>query len=253
MKKILKYLLFVMTTLLLIVITRYVMVLLHEWTHGTVAWLLGVKSNPFNIYYGDWTLLQVDEAVNYLQLYNSGRIWAVASIAITPIIINTLLYLSSLLIISRASIQKRKLTYQFSFWFALMNLGEVYAYIPIRTFGTHGDVGNFIRDLNLSPWLIYLPGTLLVGIATWYFLKYILPRAYYHLNILSLWLCSFYLFLVLIVYFFFFGLAGANTYGIVSHVFSWTSVALIPVFFVIFFPSRNWVVTEIETMNKAIE
>lgn len=249
MRSLVNLIVFVVMTLLLIVAARYTMVLLHEWMHGTMAWILNIKSNPFDIYYGDWTLLHVDEDVNYLELYQAGKIWTVAIIAITPIIVNALMYLFSLWIISLPVIQMQKKIYAFIFWFALMNLGEIYSYIPIRTFGSHGDVGNFLRDLNISPWFIFIPGTLMVGIATWHFFVNVLSRSYRNLDIKSTWLRSFYLFLALIVYFYAFGRSGANSYGLISQIFSWISVAIIPIIFFLCFPSRKWV-NEIINMQK---
>ena len=46
----------------------YVAILLHEWGHGLVAWLFNVKQSPFDVDYGGWALMHVDENVDYAQL-----------------------------------------------------------------------------------------------------------------------------------------------------------------------------------------
>jgi hypothetical protein len=48
----------------------YTIVLMHEWGHGTTAWLFGYKTSPFQVRYGGWLLLNCDEAVPYEQVLN---------------------------------------------------------------------------------------------------------------------------------------------------------------------------------------
>src|SRR5258706_8418240 len=52
----------------------YVCILLHEWLgHGAMAWILGQKNSPFDIYYGGWSLLHVDEQVDYNKLLATNQ------------------------------------------------------------------------------------------------------------------------------------------------------------------------------------
>jgi hypothetical protein len=215
------------------------MVLLHEWSHSTLAWIFNAKDNPFDIHYGGWLLFDVDEAVNYLALYNEGKTWIVAAIAFLPVVVNATIYALCLWFLSFPAIQSNRIIYTFLFWFTLVNLGEVYSYIPIRTFASHGDVGNFIKVLNISPWIVFIPGVLFVGIATWHLLRYSLPQTYYFLDIKPGWQRIFYLFLALLTYFYWYGHSGAYSYGIVSQIFSWASVAFIPFIFIACYPSRK--------------
>src|SRR5208283_2050211 len=98
------------------------MVLMHEWAHGTAAWLLGYKDSPFDIYYGDWTLFFVDEDVNYSIIMAANKGSHVSIIAVSALIANVILFLVSLYFLSIKSIQEKKWIYQFVFWFAIMNM-----------------------------------------------------------------------------------------------------------------------------------
>lgn len=222
---------FILFTICLIFISRYVMALTHEYSHSVLAWLLNAKSLPFDIYYGDWTLLNVDEAVDYRSLYDNGRTWTLAAIALMPTFINAIIYVICLCILLSAKKLNRWL-YAGIFWFGMLNLSEIFAYIPIRTFGTHGDMHNLQFALNISPWWIYLPGSLLVGGAIWHFFHHPIFISFNRMQ-LTVWQRLFYLFFVIFVLFFVFGSVGFSSYGDVSHVFSGTSMAFAPVLFVL--------------------
>jgi hypothetical protein len=158
-------------------------VLIHEWTHGFIAWLNNAKSNPFNIYYGDWTLLNVDEDVDYTSLLKSNKNWAVAFIAISPSIINLFLAKLSFFFMKNEFIQQRKKIFKFLFFFSAFNLSEFFSYIPIRTFTTHADIYNFNHALNLSAWVVGVPGGVIALFLIAYFFSSVLPITYKVLHI----------------------------------------------------------------------
>ncbi|MBA2650165.1 MAG: hypothetical protein H0U75_11360 [Legionella sp.] len=214
--------------------------LIHEWTHGFVAWINGLKSNPFDIYYGDWTLLNVDESVDYASLIHAGKNWVVAWIAITPIIINLLLSVYCFYLLQKNTIQKKKWFYIFCFWFSAFNLQEFFSYIPIRTFTTHADVYNFNSSLHLSPWIIgTLGGIISLMLIAYFFIK-ILPMTYSILN-LNFWTRLIYLSAILFIFFIIGGYRGASNYGFVSAMLGKISLFMIPLVFIICFPSWRWV------------
>ncbi|TAL59795.1 MAG: hypothetical protein EPN84_10580 [Legionella sp.] len=228
---------FFLLNILMVLIAFDSTILIHEWTHGFVAWLNGVKPNPFDIYYGDWTLLNVDEAVDYKSLINAKRNWAVAFIAITPITINLLLSLYCFQLLKKPAIQTKKWLYRFCLWFSAFNLSEFFSYVPIRTFTTHADVFNFNYALNCSPWIIGLIGGFIsVALIGYFFIK-ILPMSYYVLNITKLWHRLIYLSAMLLVFFFLGGYRGAYHYGSVSATMGIISLILIPIVFILCFPS----------------
>lgn len=234
-------LLYFLSNILIIWITFDSAILIHEWTHGFLAWLNGAKSNPFNIYYGDWTLLNVDESVDYQSLLASGKNWAVAFIAISPIIVNLVLSLYCLNLMKKACVKKNKWIYTFCFWFSAFNLSEFFSYIPIRTFTTHADVFNFNNALNISPWIIGLLGGSCSIILIGYFFYRILPMTYHALNITKLWVRLIYLLSMLFVFFFIGGYRGAYNYGAVSATMGTISILLIPIVLVLCFPTLKWV------------
>ncbi len=216
-------------------------ILIHEWTHGFVAWLNGAKSNPFNIFYGDWTLLNVDEDVDYPSLLKAGRNWAVACIAISPIILNLLLTLFSFNLMKKKSMQAKKLTYAFLLWFSAFNLAEFFSYIPIRTFTTHADIFNFNHALNNSPWVIGIIGGLCAILLIAYFFLKMLPMAYKVLHINKLWVRIIYLLAMLFIFFIIGGYRGAEHYGSISAIMGTVSIIMIPVVFTLCFPTLKWV------------
>jgi len=138
-------------TVISIVAAFDISTLAHEWTHATVAWLLGHKDNPFHIYYGDWSLLNVNEAVDYRSLFATGQGTAASAIGISALITNAVLFIASLHWLSRKSVNQRKWLYLLLYWFALMNISELYSYIPLRTFAPTGDIRNFVTGLAISP------------------------------------------------------------------------------------------------------
>lgn len=215
-------------------------VLIHEWTHGLMAWINGVKSSPFNIYYGDWTLLNVDEAVDYPSLASAGRNTAIAFIAITPVVLNLFLSLYSFYLMHRKAIQIKRWVYKFCFWFSAINLAEFFSYVPIRTFTTHADIFNFNSSAQLSPWIIgTIGGSISLILIAFFFIK-ILPMTYRILN-LKFWEQVVYLAVILFILFVIGGYRGASHYGNVSAVMGIISLALIPLIFILCFPSWKWI------------
>jgi hypothetical protein len=140
---------------------HHLMVLLHEWAHGAAAWRLGLKPSPFHIHYGDWTLLQADEDVDYDPLPASGTPWRASLIAGAALVVNVLLYAASLRLMAR--VKPRPLAAQFAFWLAAFNLAELYSYMPLRAFSPGGDVGHVNAGLRLPPWVLFVLATPLIA------------------------------------------------------------------------------------------
>lgn len=228
-KSILKqYLIFVLVTLITLFITRHLMVLLHEWTHSTTAWLFGCKGNPFDIHYGGWSLMQVDENVDYKMLFSTNQGIKASIIAISALITNALLFILSLILLSRKTIQHRKWIFLFFYWFAIMNIGELYSYIPIRTFVINrGDIGHFTHGLNLSPWIVFLPGILLVSFGLWYILKRETPRFYHIMSLSGVLWQRIHLVLLIFVIFFWFGSSAFYDYGSYSVWSIWSLISVL--------------------------
>lgn len=221
------------------------MTLLHEWTHSTIAWIFNYKNSPFNIYYGDcrWFLFNVDENVNYTVLFSTNRGFTASMIALSALITNALLFILSLILLSRKTIQDKKWIFLFFYWFAVMNIAELFSYIPLRTFAPSGDVGNFVHGLTLSPWVVFIPGTLLIGSGIYYLLKQETPRFYNIMSLSNLSWQRIHLIIVVFVIFFYFGGSAFHYYGMHSILSLWSLISVLigVVVFIVFNPSLGWV------------
>lgn len=107
---------------------------------------------------------------------------------------------------------------------------ELIAYIVMRPFASGGDTGHFNRGLGLSPWFLFVVGTLLILVGLYILFWKILPRMYATFaqgNRLTEWMIllmtAFFLFLwgsgIRVVFYIYpdpqwmFGLIGFATFG----------------------------------------
>lgn len=232
-------------TVIAIVLAHQASLLLHEWTHGTVAWIFGCKPSPFAIHYGDWTLLDADEAIDYRALLAAGRGPLVAAIAIAPIVLGGALYVAGTPLLALTAVRRRKALWAFLYWFNLSNLGQVLDYIPQRTFAPardgllRGDIGHFVQGLGVSPWTVCVPGVLFVAAGVFWLLRNEVPRAYATLAVERSGRTAL-LALTLAYLFGWYGMAG-HGYGFPSNALSLASPALAVVLFLVCRPKRRWV------------
>lgn len=158
-------------TLFSIIIAYYVAALGHEYGHSTTAWLLGYKKSLFDIYHKNFYLV-LDEAVDYDSILASGRGRDAALIGISGITMSTLLFLISLFSLNIKWVMRRTFWLSFFYWLADIDLMVMFQYIPNNTFTKGGDIGRFLHGLNISPLVIFIPGTLLVLLAFYRFYYY---------------------------------------------------------------------------------
>ncbi|MBN2479043.1 MAG: hypothetical protein JXA94_02325 [Parachlamydiales bacterium] len=209
------------------------MVLLHEYTHSTVAYLFGYKSNPFDIYYSDPLLFNVFEKVDYDLIFAQGKNYIVGLIGISAIITNAILFILSTILLNIKFSKKSLFVYSFLFWFSLINLAEIFSYIPIRTFSNYGDIFHFVKGFNINPWWVCFFGTIFVLIGIWLVFFKGLPKVYKVLNLKTKFTKSIYLFLSLLV---FFGYYGSIVYIIYkNYKFLSISIFLIIALFIILY------------------
>jgi hypothetical protein len=175
--KFLKQIGFFFVLLVILWVAHHTAVYVHEWTHGTVAWLAGYKNSPFAIHYGtEWfTLWDIDEAVPYEQILADGKPEVAAAIAIAPVLLQAILFLVGLKLLQISSLNRW--TFAFLYWFTLNEICDIYAYIPIRTFINHGDIHNFASAMGISSWIVAIPGTLFVAWGVYRMLSIEEPRA----------------------------------------------------------------------------
>ena len=177
---------FIMATILFFFLSHYVAVFPHEFSHSIVAWMLALKVHPLNINYGGASLhnilflSNIDENNNYYLMYLLGKQHLIPIVAAAGPGMNVVLYMfSTWVLFSCKSLHKKPLLFYFIFWLNIMNLGNIFDYIPIRVFTTHGDIGHILFGLNnLSPWWIFIPGTYIVILLYYLFFTKTLPLAY---------------------------------------------------------------------------
>lgn len=176
LKETLKYLIIIVVTFLIL---QSIVVVMHEFTHSTVAWLLGYKDNPLDIIWGNpLTMTGWDEGVSYHRHFSQTHSPAEAVIGFSPIIVHSLIIIFGLLLMNRKGFTKNRPLFHILYWFVIANYMEFIAYIPMRSFADSGDVRHFNHGLNISPWFVCITGTL-AGIGGLYFLfKKILPLMY---------------------------------------------------------------------------
>jgi hypothetical protein len=233
-----------------VLLTHYVAVFPHELTHSFFAWFLGYKSNPLNIQYGGTGLSNllllsgVDENVDYQQIFQQNP-YHVALIAFAgPGIANGGMFLLSYWLLQKQQIHDRLYLYYFLLWFNLMNIANLFDYIPFRTFtpvNWDTDMSNLERGLNISPWVVYVVGGYLVLFVIWQFFSKTLVESYVYLGLSSLWIRSFLLISMVLVMFGYFSSAGLRGYGEISTFLSMTSRWICPAIIAFCWPGRQWV------------
>lgn len=250
----------ILVTPIFILLSHYLAVFPHEYAHSFMAWLLGYKNNPFALNYGGANLhnllllSQIDENVHYRMIYSLGHKFHVALIAFAGSgLANASLFVLSLLLLAKKSIKKRPYLFYFLFWFNLMNLGNFYDYVPIRTFATHGDMTVIEIGLNISPWWIYIIFGYLVAFLIHHFFTRTLIQMFVTLGVATAaFRASLMIICVCILFGFFGGIIGvlispvSMPYGEISYFLSVTSFLSIPGIIMAAWPTRAWVVRQVK-------
>jgi hypothetical protein len=244
-------------TIPFILTAHYIAVFPHELTHSFVAWAMGYKSNPFNIQYGGLGLSNlllltgVDENVNY-EMVSQNNPHHAALIAFFGPFMNVILFFASYWLLQKKRVHDRPFVYYWLLWFNVMNIANVFDYIPIRTFtpfNWNTDMNNIERGLNISPWVVYVLGGYFVLFLIWQLFSKTLVQAYVYLGLESLWAKSFLMISVVLVLFDYFSLAGLHGFGETSTFLSLTSRWISPAIMVFCWPDRQWVREKIDAIH----
>ena len=159
------------------IVLQAVVILMHEFTHSTVAWLLGHMKNPFDIVWGNpLTMSGWDEGVGYRRLFASGHRIAAAIIGVSPLVMHAAVVVTGLVLMRREALAERKVLFHILFWFVVAHFMELIAYIVMRPFAAHGDTGNFNRGLEISPWFLFIAGSLAILAGLRVLFGEVLPR-----------------------------------------------------------------------------
>ncbi|MEO8401156.1 MAG: hypothetical protein ABI597_05075 [Gammaproteobacteria bacterium] len=246
----------ILITPIFVLLAHALAMLPHEYTHSITAWILGYKTNPFDLTYGgtSWLnlllLSHMDENVNYPMIFASGHPGHVALIAFGGLgFSNIPLFIISLWLLTKKYVQTRPLLFYFLFLFNLMNLGNFYDYVPIRTFAPHDDAFNFITGLAISPWCVYIIGGYIVAFLILHFFTKTMISAFNYLK-LSKPLQTGLMMICVGILFGFYGLPGFFNYGEISHFLSVTSVIIIPGLMIALWPTRAWVTRQLIALKQ---
>ncbi|EKD54881.1 MAG: hypothetical protein ACD_60C00038G0043 [uncultured bacterium] len=229
-----------------IIVAYYVSILLHEWAHGIAAWLCGAKNSPFNVQYGGWFLMNADENVNYTQLIDSGRGLSAALIGIAGSSVSFIFAVICFILLSNKNFRQSAVKFIFVYWFLMINMVPLVQYLTISTFSSRGDVGRFIYGLNISAWWVFFPGTLFIIFSVIRILKIEVPKSYAVIPIKSLLGQNIFLLATLGILFLFIYTHGYNPLtdqgmNTFSRALAILSIILVPILFILCYPSRNWV------------
>jgi hypothetical protein len=203
--------------------------LLHEYAHSFTAWAVGYKTNPLDLNYGHLTpqnvefLLGIDENVDYAPIFAAGKGYLASLIAVAGVLLgNGVFYFVTRRVYSYARQRQRQVLGLFAFLYCLMNVGNFFCYVPVRTFTTRADMATVEKGLHVSPWWIAAVLGIPFVSAIWHFFSTLLPDACGFFfageriqRVALLALSSF------TVFVFPFGAAGLHGYGEASH---WLSI-----------------------------
>ncbi len=228
------------------IIAYYIALLLHEWGHGVVAWLYGLKHSPFDIQYGGWFLQNADEHVDYDMLFNMGRNFAAGLIGIAGPIVSVTLVIICLILLNHKSFQHNSVKFIFIYWLLVINMIPTIQYFTVSTFLPGGDTGHFANGLKISAWWIFIPGTIFNIYLIRRILKLEIIRAYAFIPIKSILGQNIFLLATLSLMFLFIYTHGYNPLtdkGLdkFGKVLILISIAFVPILFIICNPMREWV------------
>ncbi len=169
--------LFTAKVVVIFFILQALVILLHEFTHSTMAWLLGTGHHPQDIVWGNpITMTGWDEGVHYKRLFAQGRNLTAAIIGVSPLVMHFTMVTCGLVYLGRKKATAKKTLFLTVYLFVLVNLMELVAYIYMRSFAQHGDTGIFTRGTGTPPWLFFLVGSALLTWALWILFTRAMPR-----------------------------------------------------------------------------
>lgn len=223
------------STPLVLLVTHYLAVLPHEFTHSILAWALGIKDNPWLIDWGgtSWLnillLVHIDENVDYKSALVAGSAVTVAIVALSgPLLANGGMYLIFRRLAASAWVKTRPIAAWIVFWLVVMNLANLWCYIPVRAFAQDGDFRHFIWATGASPWLLYVIVGYLVLWALVDFYRHVLPNTLNACGLFSTGARASVLVISTLVIFAYFAIPGFLEPDAVSLFIAGTSVLAIP-------------------------
>lgn len=151
-------------------------VVVHEFTHSTMAWLLGDLPSPLDIVWGNpLTMTGWDEGVDYDRIFSQGRFLQGAVIGFCPLVMHTGVVGLGILFMRGQRLRQYRWLYHATYWCVVASFMELVAYVYMRAFSGHGDIGIFNRGTGLSPWWVFILGSTLLTWGLFIFYRHALP------------------------------------------------------------------------------
>ncbi|MDF1796621.1 MAG: hypothetical protein P1U63_08815 [Coxiellaceae bacterium] len=226
--------------------TYYIAIILHEYGHGFVAWLYGIKDSPFDVIYGGWYLQNVDEGVSYHHLRAIGALHQEAFIGIGGTCVTLFLALLSLLLLNCKSVMRKRVIFTFLYWLLIINMVALTQYFFLSVFADGGDMGHHVHGLKISPWWVFIPGTIFIAAMLYRIFSTEILKAYVIMPLQSIWTQRLLLLLSLATIFLMLYLHQYNPISdnkgvLIDQVLAVFSIFLVPILFFVFNPSNQWV------------
>lgn len=158
-------------------VMQSLVVVTHEFTHSTMAWILGEMPSPLGIVWGNpLTMTGWDEGVDYERIFAQGDSLRAAIIGFCPLIMHSLVVGIGIGLLRGHWLARRRWVFHAVYWLVVANIMELVAYLWMRAFSGHGDVGILDRATGLSPWWVFILGSALLTWALWLFFRRVMPR-----------------------------------------------------------------------------
>ncbi|MFD0766859.1 hypothetical protein ACFQZI_18510 [Mucilaginibacter lutimaris] len=228
------WLTFFLLNIIMMWVTHAIALFAHEYSHSFTAWLLGWKTNPFALNYGQLTLsnvlaqFDIDENVNYKPIFATGHGQQAGLVALAGLLIGNLLltYPLSLLGFKFSKKNTSRVLTLFFYWLCVTSVGNLIDYVPVRTFAYSGDMHTVCKGFNCSPWFILICLGIPFVMILMHFVFNYAPQALYRLFPDSKGMRLAMIILTSLAMFGFYGAAGWGSKDPVSHYMSVVSVSL---------------------------
>jgi len=167
---------FLAITVISFLLLHLFVLLMHEFSHSVLAYLLGAKQDPWNIIYGSWIGAHWDENVDYSALFAAEEGPTAAAIAFAGPLSNIVLFFAAVGLMATKSVKNHRWAYHCVFWTGIITFVMVFEYVFTRSFLQHDDFGNINHGLGISPWPIFIAGTLLGVLGLYSIYAYKIPQ-----------------------------------------------------------------------------
>ncbi len=169
---------FLALTILTFVLLHLAVLVMHEFSHSFFACILGAKQDPLHIIYGSWIGSHWDENVDYTSLFSTGLGHTAAAIAFAGPLSNIVLFFVTAGLLSLRAVKNHPWIYHCIYWAMVITFVMIFEYVFTRSFIAHDDFGNINHGLGITPWPIFIAGTVLGLIGLWYILGKKTPEYY---------------------------------------------------------------------------